>query len=206
MPHKPIIGVIGSIGAGKSVVAGELARLGGELIVADALGHDGLRQPSIKAQIRGRFGDGVFKPDGDIDRRRLASIVFNDDAERRALEAIQFPYIGARVREKIAQATNNPAVQFVVLDAAVLLEAGWRKDCDRILLVDAPRELRLERLKSRGWSAEELDRRERSQLPLEEKRKAADAVLVNDGTVAEAAKKVRAVLQSWNALPQKSPL
>ena len=78
-----------------------------------------------------------------------------------------------------------------------MLDIRWIRENPQ-LLADA--------LGKRGWSAEELDRRERSQLPLEEKRKAADAVLVNDGTVAEAAEKVRAVLQSWNALPQKSPL
>jgi dephospho-CoA kinase len=202
MHAKPILGVIGSIGGGKSLVAAEMARHGGYLISADALGHEGLRHPSVKSQVQARWGDRILKPDGDIDRRKLGAIVFADAAELRALEAMQFPFIGARIREEIAKGEADPAARFIVLDAAVLLEAGWRKECDRVLFVDAPRTTRLERLRmNRHWTDEELDNRERSQRPLEEKRRAADAVLVNAGSVPDAAAKVRDVLRSWNVLP-----
>ncbi len=205
MTRKPIIGIIGSIGAGKSVVAAELARLGGFLISADALGHEGLRDAAVKSQVRARFGDAVIKPDGEVDRRKLAAIVFGDANELRALEAIQFPFIGTRVREEVAKGEADPAIRFIVLDAAVLLEAGWKERCDRILFVDAPRDVRLERLrKNRHWTVEELDNRERSQLPHDEKRAAADAALVNAGSVAEAAEKVRERLRSWNLLSENA--
>lgn len=182
MAKQPVIGVVGSIGAGKSVVAAELARRGGWLIVADALGHEGLRTPEIKDQVVARWGSDILKADGEVDRRKLGGIVFADPNERAALEAIQFPYIGRRVSEEIDRAAADPNVRFVVLDAAVLLEAGWRDACDFILFVDAPRDVRLRRLtENRGWSPEELDRREASQMPLDEKRKAADATLINAG-------------------------
>lgn len=198
MVVKPIIGVIGAIGAGKTAVANAAAALGGHLISADALGHDGLRDPAVKAQVVARWGDTILKPDGEIDRRKLGGIVFTNPAERAALEGIQFPYIGGRVMEEIAKAEADPKVRFVILDAAVLLEAGWKEKCDRVLFVDAPRSIRLERLKTnRGWSEAELDRREASQWPLAEKRKAADAVLVNDGSVADAARAAETILQPW---------
>lgn len=204
MPRKPIIGIVGSIGAGKSVVAAEMTRLGGHLISADLLGHEGLRDPGVKAQVSSRFGQRILGPDGEIDRGQLAGIVFVDANELRALEAIQFPYIGGRVQEEIAKAESS-AAPFVVLDAAVLFEAGWKDAVDRIVFVDAPREVRLQRLRqNRRWPDGELERRERSQMPLEEKRRAADAVLVNAGSVEDVAVKVRELLRDWNALPENA--
>jgi dephospho-CoA kinase len=200
---KPILGIIGSIGAGKSLIASELARHGGYLITADALGHEGLRNPEIREKVLARWGDQVLKADGDIDRRKLGAIVFSAPAELRALEAVQFPFIGQRVREEIAKGEADPAVRYIVLDAAVLLEAGWKNECDRILFVDAPRTMRLERLcRNRHWTDDELDKRERSQMSLDEKRQSADAVLVNAGSVSDAAAQVREVLEKWNLLPE----
>lgn len=198
MAAKPIIGIIGAIGAGKTVVANAAVSLGGHLIAADALGHDGLRDPAVKAQVVARWGDAILKSDGEIDRRKLGAIVFTDPAERAALEGIQFPYIGRRVMEEIAKAEADSRVRFVILDAAVLLEAGWGDRCDRILFVDAPRQVRLERLKTnRGWSEAELDRRESSQWPLDEKHKAADAILMNAGSIADADREAERILSGW---------
>jgi len=205
MHSKPIIGIIGSIGAGKSVVAAELAKCGGYLINADALGHEGLRQPALKEKLLARWGNKIFKADGEVDRRVLGGIVFGDAVELRALEGIQFPYIGDRVREEIAKGEADPAVRFIALDAAVLLEAGWKDACDHILFVDAPRTIRLERLRqNRNWTESELDSRERAQMSLEKKREAAGAILVNAGSVAGVAAKVRDILRTWNLLPEKA--
>lgn len=207
MAAKPIIGIIGSIGAGKSLVAAELARHGGYLIIADALGHEGLRNSGIKAQVVARWGQDLVKADGEIDRRKLGAIVFADPSARHVLEGIQFPFIGGRVREEIARGQADPQARFIVLDAAVLLEAGWRATCDRIVFVDAPREVRLQRLQTnRQWSAAELENRERSQMSLEEKRAAADVVVVNAGSVETVLARVRDVLFGWNLLPEKGGL
>jgi dephospho-CoA kinase len=195
--NKPVIGIVGGIGSGKSLVAAQLVALGGHLIVADALGHDGLRQPEIKQALRARWGDGVFDK-GEVDRRRLAKIVFADETERHALEAIQFPYIGRRVDEEVDRARRDPAVRFVILDAAVLLEAGWRSRCDHVLFVDAPREVRLERVKSRGWTEADLTARESHQMSLDQKRGLADAVLVNDGAIATVVRELRRFSSKWH--------
>jgi dephospho-CoA kinase len=181
----PVVGIVGGIGAGKSLVADALARRGGHLIPADQLGHEALRQEDVKRVVVERFGPAVLDEGGAVSRRRLGARVFGDEAERRALEAIVFPYIGRRVGEEIARAAGVAGARFVVLDAAVMLEAGWAGACDRILFVDAPRDVRLARLRAtRGWTEEELRRREAAQLPLEEKRRRADAVIDNAGTPA----------------------
>ncbi len=198
MSPPPVIGLVGGIGSGKSLVAAELAAHGGHLIAADQLGHEALRQPEIKAQLVARWGDRVLGPDGAIDRKRVAAIVFADPGELRALEAMTHPYIGRRIREEIARARVRPDVRLIVLDAAVMLEAGWHGVCDHLAFIDAPREVRLERLrKRRGWTARELDAREAAQMPLEQKRRHADAVIENAGPPEAVASQVQPLLALW---------
>lgn len=178
---KPVIGLIGAIGAGKSTAAKCFARRGGHVIDADALGHDALRQPEIVAELVAMWGEGIRGADGALDRRAIGRIVFADAEERKGLEDAVYPYIGERTRQEIAAAQANPEVAFVVLDAAVLLEAGWGELVDLLVYVDAPREARLARLAVRsGWDEAELARREAAQWPADEKKKRAAAVLVND--------------------------
>ena len=195
---KPVIGLVGAIGAGKSTAARCFAARGGHAIDADALGHDALRQPGVVAALVGLWGEGIRKPDGTLDRREIGRIVFANPAERNALEAAVFPYIGERTRQEIAAAQANPAVAFVVLDAAVLLEAGWGDMVDKLVYVDAPREVRVARLAARsGWTAADLTAREAAQWPSDKKRAQADGVLVNDAGPAELQHQVDWLLVEW---------
>ena len=165
---KPVIAIVGSIGAGKSTAAKILAECGGAWIVADALGHEALEQADIVQRVVETWGPSVLSNDGSVDRRALAKIVFHDASERKALENMVYPYIGRRVREELLRADNDATFRFVVLDAAVLLEAGWTDIYDRLLFVDAPRPLRYERLAIRSrWSENELVAREAAQMPLD---------------------------------------
>jgi dephospho-CoA kinase len=124
---KPVVGLIGAIGGGKSTAARCFAARGGFVIDADALGHEALRRPEVVAALVARWGGGVRKPDGSLDRRAIGKIVFADPAERSALEALVFPHIGKRAVEEIARGIADPTARFVVLDAAVLLvRAGIR--------------------------------------------------------------------------------
>jgi dephospho-CoA kinase len=194
----PVVGIIGGIGSGKSLVAAEFAAHGGHLIAADQLGHEALRQPAIKARVVARWGEPVQDATGEIDRKRLAAIVFADANERQALEAMTHPYIGRRIREEIAKARGRPEVRLIVLDAAVMVEAGWQGVCDHVVFVDAPRETRLRRLtEKRGWSAQELETRERAQMSTDEKRRHADAIIENGGTPEQVAERVRELLGGW---------
>jgi dephospho-CoA kinase len=186
------------MGSGKSLVAEEFARRGGRVVNGDQLGHEGLRQPGIRDQLVARWGEQILTDRGEIDRRQVARIVFADAAERKALEAAVHPYIGRRFNEEVAAAAADPAVKFVVLDAAVMLEAGWDKVCDRLVFVDAPRELRVRRLaEQRGWTPEDVAARESAQMPLDEKRRRADFVIDNSGTRAELVRQVEDLLRQW---------
>jgi dephospho-CoA kinase len=196
---KPILGLIGGMGSGKSYVAGELARHGGRIISGDILGHEALRQPDIKEKLVARWGRDVLDQDGEVDRRKVGRIVFADPAERKVLEALSFPWIERRFREESEKAQNDPAVKFVILDAAIMLEAGWNRVCDRLVYVDSPRALRLQRLsQQRGWTEKEVEAREQAQLPLEEKRRCADAVIDNSGDSATTARQIADLLQQWS--------
>lgn len=200
--RKPVIALVGALGAGKSTAARCLARWGGRVIDGDALGHEALQQPEIRAAVVQHFGPAIVRPDGSIDRRALGRIVFAEPAQRYALERLVFPYIERRLREEIDQAQHDPASRFVVVDAAVLLEAGWQNEVDRIVYVEAPPAVRHARLQQRsGWTPEEIAAREASQWPAARKRAVAHAVLTNTGDPAELQRQVDLLVQHWHLVP-----
>ncbi|MBQ7029430.1 MAG: dephospho-CoA kinase, partial [Thermoguttaceae bacterium] len=133
--------------------------------------------------LRDRWGADVVSPSGTVDRRRLAEIVFAPTAEARAeldfLNRTTRPPLFARFRRWL-DAVRASDAEFAVLDAPLLFEVGWERDVDFVIFVEASRATRVRRVAERGWSPEELDRREANQLPLAVKRKRADFVLVND--------------------------
>lgn len=195
------LGIVGGIGSGKSAVADAMRHLGGHLIAADRLGHEALLQPDVKTKLRQRWGDAIFDESGDADRKKIGAIVFADANELKALEAQVFPYIEMQIRAEIDHARTRDEAKFIILDAAILLETGWHLHCDKIVYVDAPRPLRLARLKEkRGWSEEELERRERMQMSLEEKMNHADVVIVNDGDFEKVAGQVKETLVRWRII------
>jgi dephospho-CoA kinase len=192
---KLVLGLIGGIGSGKSRVAEEFARRGAKVIAADAFGHEALRQPDILAQIAQRWGPRVLDERGQVNRRAVAEIVFVDAGERRALEALVFPWIERRINEEIAAAQADPGVFLVVLDAAIMVETGWHERCDRLVYVHAPRAERLRRVaQQRNWSAKEVAERARAQLPLTEKVRRADFVVDNSGPPAYMTQQVHTLL------------
>jgi dephospho-CoA kinase len=203
---KPVIGLIGGIGAGKTTAARCFAARGGVVIDADALGHEALRQPAIIAQVVERWGTGVRKPDGSLDRRAIGRIVFANAAERNALESIVFPYIGQRCREGIERGQADPQARFIVLDAAVMLEAGWNNEVDRIVYVSAPRDVRLARLARRsGWIDADLTAREAAQWPEDVKQSRVGAVILNDADADTLRSRVDDLLKEWGLLAPQSP-
>lgn len=196
---KPIIGLVGGIGSGKSHVAAAFVKHGGRVIAGDPFGHEALKQPDILTAIQDRWGDRVLDTSGQVDRKKMAGIVFASPAEREHLEEMVFPWITKRIREEIARAQADPAVAFIVLDAAVMLEAGWNHECERIVFIDVPGPLRIQRLQTqRGWSPEEIERREAAQLPLSVKSARADVTLDNAGTLEDTQKQVDALVEKWS--------
>jgi dephospho-CoA kinase len=191
--RAPIIGLAGGIGAGKSAVAAVLADAGCVVTDSDADGRAALDDPEIRATIVEWWGEDVLDAAGMIDRSAVARIVFGDPAERRRLEALTHPWIETRRRRQFADAP--PDTPALVIDAPLLFEVGLDAECDAVIFVDTPRQIRLERLqRSRGWDEDELSRREESQLPLDGKRSRADYVIRNDGDSDDLIGQTRSIL------------
>src|SRR5688572_14614403 len=124
MTRKPVLGLVGGIGAGKSTVAAVLVRHGGKVVAGDPLGHEALEQPDILARVTEIWGDrGILTADGKVDRKKFGRIVFPSPVERSRLEHLVHPYIEQRIREEIDKAVADPAAKFVVLDAAIMLRS-----------------------------------------------------------------------------------
>jgi len=206
---KPVVGLVGGIGSGKSQVAAAFARRGARVIAGDQLGQAALRDPDIRTRVAARWGDGVLDEHGEVNRRHLAAIVFADAAELKALEALTHPWIRRRIRTEIEEARGDPRVPLVVLDAAIMLEAGWNDVCDRLIYIDAPRTVRLERVtRQRGWTEKEVAAREQAQLPLTEKVVRADHVLDNSASLEHLDRQVDDLLHLWglaHASPRSEP-
>jgi dephospho-CoA kinase len=200
MPKKLVIGLLGGMGSGKSRVAAEFAEHGARVINADQLGHDALREPAIRDELVLRWGRKILDANGDIARGSVARIVFADEAERRALEAVVHPFITGRIREEIDKAQNDPGVKLVVLDAAIMLETGWDQVCDNLIYVHAPRAARLRRLADqRGWSEKEVEAREHAQISLTEKATRANCAIDNSESPESLARQVESLLRQWGS-------
>lgn len=185
----PVVGLIGGIGSGKSSLATSLGqRLRCVLLDADREGHRVLELPAVQTALREAFGSVVFSEEGTVSRSALGNLVFGDQPvhldRRHQLEAIVHPVIRQRLQAELKQHQADEQVDLIVLDAAVMLEAGWSPLCDLIVFLDTPESLRRSRvMQQRGWSAAELARREASQWSLDRKRKAADIVVDNSGSM-----------------------
>ena len=206
----PVVGLIGGIGSGKSVAASILAGLGAFVLDADAIGHVLLEQSPCRDRVLERFGEAILDPFGDfgvrrsIDRKALGAIVFSNPGSLRDLEAILHPAMRKTFEKAIARESRRGNVPLVVLDAAILYEAGWDTLCDSVVFVDASPEARLARLEtSRGWSAEGLVAREKIQGPLEEKRRQADHLLPNDGPLDQFHAEIKALWPRLLARPRR---
>ena len=178
----PVVGLTGGIGSGKSTVAAILAELGAHVIDADKIGHEVYR-PGTEGfrAVSEAFGAGVVGADGTIDRRALGAIVFADEAARMRLNALVHPLIGREIARRIdaARAEERP----IVIEAALLLEAGWRPLIDVVWLVSVPRETAIARLMaSRGLTRVEVERRLDAQMTDAARRPLADVVIENDGS------------------------
>jgi dephospho-CoA kinase len=196
----PVIGLIGGIGSGKSLVAALLAERGAKVISGDRLGHEALEQPDIRDRVAEGWGSEILNPDGSIARPKLGKIVFASFAERKKLEALVFPWIERRIREEMAAVKKKEPGRLIVLDAAIMLEAGWSRECDWFVFVDSPADVRLGRLaQARGWTSEQVQAREAAQLPLDEKKQHADFVLENTGSVEELSRQLDTLLERTKA-------
>jgi dephospho-CoA kinase len=186
MAKPVVIGLTGGIGSGKTTVAGMLAELGARVIDADKIGHEVYRPGSEGfRRVVEAFGPGVVAPDGTIDRRALGTVVFADAAARARLDAVVHPLIAEEIGRRVAGAGAEGGAAPIVIEAAILIEAGWRSLVDRLWVVSVDRETATARLlASRPLTPPEVQRRIAAQMPDEERRRLADVVIENRGTPA----------------------
>jgi dephospho-CoA kinase len=199
MAAAPVVGLTGGIGSGKSTVAAMLAARGALVIDADRVGHESYRPGSEGfRRVVEAFGPGVVAGDGTIDRKALGAIVFADPAALARLNAIVHPLIGTDVAARVAAARAEDPRRPVVIEAAILLEAGWRRLADRLWVVSVRPETAIARVVAgRGLARAEVERRIAAQAPDTERRRAADLVIENDGTPADLAARVE---EAWRTL------
>ncbi|MBA7642949.1 Dephospho-CoA kinase [subsurface metagenome] len=176
-----IIGLTGGIGSGKSTVAQFLAELGAIIIDADKMGHEALKPGSeVRQQVVAAFGRQIVNANGDIDRSRLGEIVFDNAEARERLNRIMHPPLYDMVKARLEECRRQGA-GMVVLEAPLLIEAGWQSLADEVWVTVAPEATVLNRLQERsGLSEPESLVRIRSQLPSEERLKHADVVIDTD--------------------------
>ena len=180
-----LVGLTGGIGSGKSTVARLLERRGAVVIDADQLAREAVaRGTSAFDRVVDTFGRGVLKPDGDLDRVRLAAIIFSDPERRAALEAIVHPEVARRFGERVEELRDSGRV--VVYVSPLLVELGLAPAFDVVVIVTASPHLRVSRVASdRGLSPDDVRARMAAQAADEQRMEVADVLVDNDGSLAD---------------------
>ena len=188
---KPLIGILGGIGSGKSTVAAEFGKCGCVVIDADAIAHRLLDEPEIKEQIVEFFGEGILSIDGTVDHSKLAREAFADGEKIDKLNGILHPAVLAEVEQIIEENQGTAEVKAIVLDMPLLVEIGWDKRCDTLVFVECEREKRGERTEKSGLlEAGELEKRENFQNSLDSKAAIADNTVDNNSDLSALARQV----------------
>jgi dephospho-CoA kinase len=179
-----LVGLTGGIGSGKSTVAEMLGARGAVVLDADVFARDAVRAGSdaFRAVLR-RFGDDIVGPDGELDRAKLAGIVFTDRAALDDLEAIVHPEVRRMLADALQAELDTNHV--VVLVNPLLIEMGTHRDCDVVVVVSTEPETQVVRAGTRGLDEDDIRARIASQLPLDERARHADILLDNEGSVEE---------------------
>jgi len=194
-----MVGLTGGIGAGKSTVANMLTARGAVVIDADAIARE-VVEPGMPAlaKLVDRFGPEILRPDGSLDRAALAAVAFVDDETRKELEAITHPAIGAEFLRRVAEA---PADAVVVHDVPLLVESRRGFEYGAVIVVEAPLEVRLDRLEARGVARDDARRRIGLQATDEDRGKVATWVVDNSGDVGHLEKQVGEI---WSELERRA--
>ncbi len=187
-----VIGILGGVASGKTTVAKMLGSLGAKVIDADEMAHELLERPEVKKGILERWGKRVLGRQGRVDRSKLASIVFSNGKSLKELTELLHPPIIESIRREVAEKSGP-----LVLDAALLVETELDKICDVLVFVEVGLEVKKERAWLRGWSQDEVQRREHFQLPESQKRQKAQFIVNNDSSEEETFKQLKEFWQRY---------
>lgn len=197
-----LVGLTGGLGAGKSTVARILRERGAVIVDADELARRALDPgtPSYQ-QVCDLFGDEVVMPDGRLDRRAIAAKAFADKGKRRALESIVHPEVFRGLAETLERHRDTDAV--VVFDAALLVETGFHRECDVVVVVSARRKDQVARAKKeRALTEEDARTRIAAQMSDDDRQAVADVVIRNDGSLDDLERQVDALWEDLRARVQ----
>jgi dephospho-CoA kinase len=200
-----LVGLTGGLGAGKSTVARMLGNRGAVIIDADDLARRAL-EPGTRAyqQVCDLFGDQVVQPSGTLDRTAIAERVFGDESLRRALESITHPEVFRLLAEEVETLRGTDSV--IVFDAPLLIESGFHRAVDMIVVVTAPEAVQLERVReARRMSEEDARARLRAQADPTDREAVAHAVIENDGTLEELERRVDEVWEDLHRRESERP-
>ncbi len=189
------VGLTGGIASGKSTVGLMFAELGCHLIDSDKITHR-LFEPgeAVHSAVVQAFGPRVLAPDGRIDRKVLAELVFNDPRARSTLNSLVHPAVIHRQQEWLKEVETKDPQGIAIVDAALMIEVGTYKNYEKVIVVTCTPEIQKARLRERsGLSEEEIEARIRSQMSMEEKVKYADYVIDNSGERSETRRQVQEV-------------
>ncbi len=189
--EKTVIGILGGICSGKSTVAREFGRLGCGVVDADAIAHELLENSDIKKEIKEAFGEVVFDSGGVIKKEELAAQAFVDKKAVAKINGIIHPQVLSRCRDLIAEFNRRDDIKAVVLDMPLLAEAGWLKECGKLVFVECEAEIRAHRAAQKGrFSKKQLKKRENFQIFLDKKKKIADYIVDNNSGLSATAEQV----------------
>jgi dephospho-CoA kinase len=192
------VGLTGGIACGKSTVSRMFEERGAHIVDADRIAREVVLpgQPALREVVEA-FGVEVLTSEGTLDRKRLGSIVFGNEAARRTLESVLHPRIREEIAGQMAYWKEKEPGGLTIVDIPLMFESGLDKryDFEDILVVYVPRTMQLERIMTRdGLSAEEANRRIDAQMPIDEKRALADVVIDNSGSLADTERQVESYL------------
>jgi len=197
MKKKLIVGILGGIGSGKSTVAAEFARLGCAVIDADRIAHELLLEEDVKRRLIDAFGERILGKNGLISREELADNVFNDDNSVARINDIIHPLVFNRTKKLIEQYNRQEEIRLIILDAPLLVEAGWTQLCDKLIFVDCAPQIRARRAgKRRPGSENQLKKREKFQISLDTKAELAHYRICNNSGLSALADQVACIFSA----------
>ena len=190
------VGLTGGIASGKSTVAGMLRDLDCPVLDADTLGHELLEQgQDAYNDVVREFGREILDAHGNVDRGKLGQIIFADAQKRARLNQILHPRILDVVRKWFAAQAHPGGPELAVVEAALIIEAGYNKELDRVIVCWCPPEQQLQRLVERGLTAEQAKQRMAAQMPMEEKRRLGNDTIDCSGSIEETERQVMEVVK-----------
>jgi len=195
------IGLTGGIASGKSTVSNMLRKRSIPIVDADVCARE-VVEPGEAAylQIVETFGRDILFPDGTIDRKQLGQIIFSDEEKRKRLNGIVHPEVRKRMLSKVTD-FKNAGEKAVVLDIPLLIESRLTDWVDKVIVVYVPREVELTRLMERDHISQDAAlMRMNAQMPLDDKKKYADVIIDNSGTISETENQLEVVLKDWGLI------